>query len=148
MILGESLKKSVQDSVLCWLATSFNDQPNVSPKEIFKIIDEKIIIANIASPTSLKNIEKNHNVCVSFIDILSQKGWKVQGKGLVLKADDERFRKYKMELERMTDGKFPFHSIFEINPHSCNEIKAPSYLFFPETTEESQIEAAKKMYGI
>ena len=52
--------------VLCWLATvDALGQPNVSPKEVFAVIDEEhLVIAHIASPTSVKNVLQNPKVCV------------------------------------------------------------------------------------
>jgi len=53
--------------VLCWLATvSEKGVPNVSPKELFIFEQEKqLLIANIASPQSVKNIRANPQVYVS-----------------------------------------------------------------------------------
>ena len=50
--------------VLCWLATvDALGQPNVSPKEVFAVIDEEhLVIAHIASPTSVKNVLQNPKV--------------------------------------------------------------------------------------
>ncbi|MFI0416312.1 MAG: pyridoxamine 5'-phosphate oxidase family protein [Candidatus Thiodiazotropha sp.] len=64
----------MNESVLCWLATSGEDGfPNCSPKEAFTFYeDDKIVIANIALPQSGKNIKANSNVCVSFINIFKQ----------------------------------------------------------------------------
>ena len=75
------LQTSAQTSILCWLATVDADgQPNVSPKEIFTVFDpEHLVIANIASPTSVRNIAVNPRVCVSFVDVFVQKGFKVLG---------------------------------------------------------------------
>ena len=78
-MLSSEVQNSAAHSVLCWLATvDGNGQPNVSPKEIFAAFDtEHLVIANIASPSSVRNIEVNPLVCVSFIDVFVQKGFKV-----------------------------------------------------------------------
>lgn len=74
MKLTAEIKDSLNTSVLCWLATSSAENiPNVSPKEIFSYFEnDSIIVANIASPQTLRNIKQNKNVCISFIDILKQ----------------------------------------------------------------------------
>ena len=79
--------------VLCWLATADAEgQPNVSPKEVFAVVDERhLVIAHIASPISVRNIQQNPKVCVSLIDIFVQKGWKLMGHTQYLTARDERF---------------------------------------------------------
>ncbi|MFK5037181.1 pyridoxamine 5'-phosphate oxidase family protein, partial [Klebsiella pneumoniae] len=70
-MITEEVKNYIDKSVLCWLATSNRqNEPNVSPKEIFTYKDDKtLLIANIASPNSIANINENPNVCVSFVDI-------------------------------------------------------------------------------
>ncbi len=148
-MLTEAIKERMRDSVLCWLATSGADFPNVSPKEVFTFYKDKIIIANIASPQSLKNILFNDKVCVSFIDVFVQKGWKIKGEAKVILPDYPEFKVYNAILEEMTKGLFPFKTVFEITPLSVKEIVAPSYFLYPETTSESQqIQTAKQRYGL
>lgn len=149
MITSE-IKKYIDQSVLCWLATSSNENiPNVSPKEIFTTFgNDSIIIANIASPQSVKNIKENPNVCISFIDVLVQKGFQLKGSAKIVKKLDTDFSVMEEIILKMTDGKFPFASISKITIESTKRIIAPKYLLYPETTEEQQIESAKKMYGL
>ena len=150
MELTKEITKSIDNSVLCWLATASVDNiPNVSPKEIFSYYgSEKIIIANIASPQTVRNIKKNENVCVSFIDILIQKGFQVKGKAKIISKSDLSFSDKEKILIKMTGGNFPFNSIIEINVEKFKEIIAPRYILYPETTELDQIKSAKKTYGV
>ena len=143
-------KDYINKSVLCWLATSsLENVPNVSPKEIFNYYGtDKIIIANIASPQTVRNINQNENVCVSFIDILVQKGFQIKGKAEIIKKSNSEFSAMEKILTEMTGGKFPFTTITKINVEQVKPIIAPKYILYPETTEKEQIESAKKMYGI
>ena len=70
--------KYIDQSVLCWLATSDKDNfPNVSPKEMFTHFeDNKILIANIASPNSVANILENSNVWLVLWMFLSKRDLK------------------------------------------------------------------------
>lgn len=150
MQLTPEVKASIDKSVLCWLATiSGDDFPNVSPKEIFQYYDtDKIIVANIASPQTVKNIQQNKNVCISFIDILVQKGYQVKGTAEIIGASHPDFFKMEKALLTMTDGKFPFKTISCITVQKVKPILAPRYLLFPETTEAEQIKSARALYGI
>lgn len=150
MKLTTEIKKYIDESVLCWLATSSAESiPNVSPKEIFKYYEtDKIIIANIASPQTVRNIKQNNKVCISFIDILVQKGFQIKGIAKIITKTDSCFADMENILTKMTQGKFPFSSITEISIESAKPIIAPKYILYPETTEAEQIESAKKMYGI
>ena len=150
MELTTEIKEYINRSVLCWLATvSSENVPNVSPKEIFNYYGtDKIIVANIASPQTVLNIKQNTNVCISFIDILVQKGFQVKGKAKIIKKTDTEFSKMEKILTEMTGGNFPFSTITEITIEQVKSIIAPKYILYPETTEKEQIESAKKTYGI
>ncbi len=149
-MLTNKIKEYMEKSVLCWLATSSpENSPNDSPKEIFTYHgNDTILIANIASPHSVKNIEKNENVCISFIDIFIQKGYKIKGVAKILNESHDDFNLYKSKLEILTEGKFPFNSIIYITIKQISEILAPRYIIFPETTEEEQILSAEITYGV
>ena len=149
MHLTKNIKNYIDSCVLCWLATVSDDNvPNVSPKEIFDYYEpDSIIIANIASPQTLRNIKKNANVCVSFIDILVQKGYQIKGKAEIVTKAHSEFVDMERKLLKMTKGKFPFASITNIKIEIVKPILAPTYILFPETTEEEQIASAKKAYG-
>ncbi|WP_298237340.1 pyridoxamine 5'-phosphate oxidase family protein [uncultured Algibacter sp.] len=150
MDLTTENKKYINRSVLCWLATvSSENIPNVSPKEIFSYYRKnKIIVANIASPQTVSNIKQNENVCISFIDILIQKGFQMKGKAKIIRKTDLNFFEMKQILTEMTGGKFPFQTITEIEVEQVKPIIAPKYILYPETTEKEQIESAKKAYKI
>lgn len=150
MELNPEIKEYVNSSVLCWLATASTENiPNVSPKEIFNYYGtDKIIVANIASPQTIRNIKQNENVCVSFIDILVQKGFQLKGKARIIEKTDFEFLEMEKVLTKMTGGKFPFATITEITLRQARPIIAPKYMFYPETTEKGQIEDAKKAYGL
>ncbi|PCJ91875.1 MAG: flavin-nucleotide-binding protein [Flavobacteriaceae bacterium] len=147
-MITEEVKKYIKSSVLCWLATSSKENiPNVSPKEVFTCFGEDaLIIANIASPQTVKNIKENLNVCVSFIDVLVQKGLQIKGAAKIVKKGSPQYEEMENELIKITEGKFPFSSITKITIASIKPIIAPKYISYPETTEKEQIESALKAY--
>ncbi|MGY6647212.1 pyridoxamine 5'-phosphate oxidase family protein [Wenyingzhuangia sp. IMCC45574] len=150
MELTANILKYIDQSVLCWLATSSKDNiPNVSPKEVFTHYgNDEIIIANIASPQTVQNILENENVCISFIDVLVQKGCQIKGKAKILKNTDTEFPKREQILLRITKGAFPFASITQIKIETSKPILAPKYVLYPKTTEQEQIESAKNTYKL
>ena len=150
MELTKEIKNYIDKSVLCWLATVSNKNiPNVSPKEIFNYYGiDNIIIANIASPQTVRNIKQNNSVCLSFIDVMIQKGFQVKGKAEIIGKADSEFLEMEKILTEMTEGKFPFASITKITIEKVKPIIAPKYILYPETTEKQQIEDAKKAYRV
>ncbi|MBG6129787.1 putative pyridoxine 5'-phosphate oxidase superfamily flavin-nucleotide-binding protein [Aquimarina sp. EL_43] len=147
-MLTPEIKRYIDKSVLCWLATSSLDNiPNVSPKEVFTYYsDTTIIIANIASPQTVKNIKENNNVCVSFIDVFVQKGFQLKGVAKIVAKNDPEYAAMQTPLLQLTGGKFPFATITNIIVKDVKRIIAPKYVLYPETTEEQQIQSALKQY--
>jgi len=147
--LTKEVKCSIDESVLCWFATvSKGGLPNVSPKEMFIHHDDKLLIANIASPVSAKNVEENPAVCVSFIHIFKQKGFKLTGMARIVEKSDNEYHALEERLYSLGGRSFEIKSIFEVSITKISPIIAPSYWVFPETTEESQIDQARKSYGL
>ncbi|HHB51786.1 MAG TPA: pyridoxamine 5'-phosphate oxidase family protein [Saprospiraceae bacterium] len=149
MKLTDEIKKYIDKSVLCWLATSSSDNlPNVSPKEAFSHYNDTVIIANITSPQTLKNIRQNKNVSISFIDIFVQKGFQLKGTAEIIEKSSNDFDEMNTILRKMIGDKFPFSSITKITVNQAKPIIAPSYILYPETTEADQIEVSKRTYRL
>ena len=149
-MLTDDIRRCMDRSVLCWLATTGTDGfPNVSPKEVFCAHGERtVLIANIASPGSARNIEAHPLVCVSFIDVFVQKGHKLKGRAELITAADTRYAQCAPALERRLQGLFQLRSIIAVEVMATEPIIAPSYRFVLGTTEAAQIAAAMRAYGV
>lgn len=150
-LLSTDVIASASRSVLCWLATADAEgQPNVSPKEIHAVFDAKhLVIANIASPTSVRNIDRNPRVCVSFIDVFVQKGFKVVGMARNVRPSEPGFDAWAAPLAARAGPRFPLHSVIVVEALAIEAILAPSYRLYPaDTTEPGQIRSAMRRYGV
>lgn len=149
-MLDKEVIKYIEQSVLCWLATSDKDNfPNVSPKEMFTYKEnDTLLIANIASPNSIINILENSNVCVSFVDVFVQKGFKIKGQAKIIYKSDVDFDLKVKPLVTLYSDKFPISAVIEIEIEKVESIQAPSYFLFPEITEEQQIKSALETYKV
>ncbi|KZN62106.1 hypothetical protein N473_21410 [Pseudoalteromonas luteoviolacea CPMOR-1] len=146
----EEVKSSIQQSVLCWLATVDKEGcPSVSPKEVFvSYKDSELLIANIASANSVRNIKYNDNVCVSCVDVFTQKGFGLYGTASHVARSDSNFPLLFKEIEPITGEKYPVAGVIHIVVNKVKPIVAPSYKLFPNITEAEQIKNAKNTYGV
>ncbi len=150
-LLTEEVVQAAKNSVLCWLATvDVAGQPNVSPKEIFAVFDgAHLVVANIASPKSARNIGQGAKVCLTFVDVFVQKGYKVLGTAQNVGKNDPGFAQWAAQLLEMAGPRFPIHSVLVITATAVELVLAPSYrLYASETTEQSQVAAAHRRYGV
>lgn len=145
----DEMRSRINSCVLCWLATAdTNGTPNVSPKEMFLVHgSDRLLIANIASPVSARNIRQNPAVCVSMVDVFVQKGYKFNGTARIIGRNEENFPAVKEPIVQKFGTRFPIQAVIEVTILSVDEIVAPSYRFFPETTtEQGQIRSAMERY--
>ena len=140
----------MQSSVLCWLATVDGaGQPNVSPKQVFAAIgDRHLVIANIASPGSVRNVMAGSRACASFIDIFVQKGYKVSGPAQYIRRDSTQFASWGDRLVRMAGPRFSVHGVIVVEAECVESIVAPSYRLDPGLSEAAQAASALKTYHI
>jgi predicted pyridoxine 5'-phosphate oxidase superfamily flavin-nucleotide-binding protein len=149
--LDASVRDFCQRAVLCWLATvSADGQPNVSPKELFAVVDDDhLVIANLASPVSATNIRAEPRVCVSLIDVFVQKGFKLMGHATDIRTDEPEFAQWAAPVLNQAGDRFTVRSVFRVRVQAVTPILAPSYRFYPEqTTEAAQVESALRAYGV
>ena len=150
-MLTEEISDCAGRATLCWLATvDATGHPNVSPKEVFAVFDTRhLVIAHIASPTSVRNIRSHERVCVSFIDIFVQKGCKVTGQAQYVARAHPDFAHWAQPLLPLAGPRFTLHGVIVVKALAVEPILAPSYRLYPsETTEASQVASALKTYGV
>ncbi len=148
-MLNSAIQQEIKDAVLCWLATSDQDgQANVSPKEIFCCLDNKtIVIANIASPGTVKNLKYNAKVCFSFVNIFTQRGQQIKGTASLIRKRSYCPDAFKA-LEEIAGAKFPIHSLLWMEVLTVKPILAPTYTMYPETTQKQMVKQAMERYGV
>ena len=150
-ILSAAVRAAAHSSGLCWLATGdAQGQPNVSPKEVWAIADaQHVAVAHIASPVSARNIAQQPRVCLSFVDVFVQKGFKLLGAAREVRVNDPEFSTWAAPLLAMVGQRFVIQSVLLIRVTAVTPIVAPSVRFYPEeTTEASQIASAMRAYGL
>ncbi|NNC36812.1 MAG: pyridoxamine 5'-phosphate oxidase family protein [Acidimicrobiales bacterium] len=149
-MLSTEIKNSLDASVLCWLATITKDGlPNVTPKEVFTPFgSDHLLIANIASPGSVRNVKFNPNVCVSFVEVFDQRGFKLLGKAEIVGKNHSDYNEVHAPLYALAGDSYPIISIFKIKVEKVEEINAPSYHLYPDIPETERRSSAMTNYGV
>lgn len=150
MKVNDAFRADLNNSVLCWLATvDSQGVPNVSPKEIFALYDdETLVVADIMSPNTVRNIRVNPKVCLSFIDIFRQTGFKVHGEATVIAPEAAEFEEVGQELLRMAGSDFPIRNVIRIRISRISRILDPSYTLFPDRSDAERAQSVYATYGV
>lgn len=123
--------------------------PNTTPKEIFASHgDNRIVIADIASSNSVRNIRTNPKACVSFLDVFRQRGFKIVGTARIVAPEESDFAALGQDLLRMAGKDFPIRNIIAVRIERVSRIWAPSYSLFPDRSEAERMQAAYDTYRV
>lgn len=150
MKINDAVRVDIQNSVLCWLATvNEHGVPNVTPKEIFSDHgDDRLVIADINSSNSVRNVRIQPQVCVSFVDVFRQRGFKITGRATIVATEDPSFASLGVDLLRMAGAGFPIRNIISVEIERIARIWAPSYTLFPDRSEDERMLSAFDAYGV
>ncbi len=90
-LLTKEIKTLLEQQKLGYVATvSPDNTPNLSPKGTISVWDdEHLIFADIKSPKTMANLEKNSSVEINVVDPITRKGYRFKGTGTILSSGEE-----------------------------------------------------------
>lgn len=149
-MIDAEVAEEANASVLCWLATVDPDgAPSVSPKQIWTLrAPDQVVIAEIASPNSVRNLLENPQVCVSFVDIFNQKGRKLYGVARLVEPEEPDFAELGQEVLELAGKDYPVRRLIVVEVSRTAKIRAPSYHIFPDRTPEERRAITYETYGV
>ena len=126
-MITEKIGKFVSQQKLGFVATvSPNGTPNLSPKGTISVLDENTLaFANIRSPQTIENLEKNPSIEINIVDPFSRRGYRFKGMAKII-SDGEEYNKillsYKQNCVKTT-----IKSIVIVNVKQILEVTSPLY---------------------
>lgn len=149
-ILDEEVVALLRRCVLVWLATADGSgAPNVSPKELFLVrLPDRVLIADIASPATVRNIRTNPEVCVAAVDVFDQRGVQLHGTARVVDGDDPSCDDLADSLRALAGPDLTVRHVMDITVSRKRPIVAPSYWARPGQSPEDRRAAAFAAYGV
>ena len=125
--ISQSVKEFLNAQKLGYVATvSENGTPNLSPKGTIIAWDENTLaFADIRSPNTMKNLEKNPNLEINVVDPLLRKGFRFKGQGIIIKNGEI----YEAILNhyRKSGIKSPIGAIVLVGISEILEVTSPLY---------------------
>ena len=90
-LLTNEIKNLIERQKLGYVATvSPDNTPNLSPKGTISVWDdEHLVFADIKSPKTMANLEKNSSVEINVVDPITRKGYRFKGTGTIFSSGEE-----------------------------------------------------------
>jgi len=126
-MITEKIRKFVSQQKLGFVATVSPDgTPNLSPKGTISVLDENtLVFANIRSPQTIENLEKNPSVEINIVDPFSRRGYRFKGIAKII-LDGEEYNKIILYY-RQNGIQTTIKSIVIVNVKQILEVTSPLY---------------------
>ena len=126
-MITEKIRKFVSQQKLGFVATVSPDgTPNLSPKGTISVLDENtLVFANIRSPQTIENLEKNPSVEINIVDPFSRRGYRFKGITKII-SDGEEYNKIILSY-RQNGIQTTIKSIVIVNVKQILEVTSPLY---------------------
>jgi len=126
-MITEKIRKFVSQQKLGFVATvSPNGTPNLSPKGTISVLDENtLVFANIRSPQTIENLEKNPSIEINIVDPFSRRGYRFKGTAKII-SDGEEYNKIILSY-RQNGIQTTIKSIVIVNVKQILEVTSPLY---------------------
>lgn len=125
--LTPEIKDFLEKQKLGFVATVNQDStPNVSPKgTIIPWNDSCLVFADIRSPNTMANLQKNPHLEINVVDPISRKGFRFKGTAKII-CDGEEFLKI-IETYKNNGIKSKINAVVKVAIESLREITSPVY---------------------
>ena len=126
-MITEKIGKFVSQQKLGFVATVSPDgTPNLSPKGTISVLDENtLVFANIRSPQTIENLEKNPSVEINIVDPFSRRGYRFKGIAKII-SDGEEYNKILL-FYKQNGIQTTIKSIVIVNVKQILEVTSPLY---------------------
>jgi predicted pyridoxine 5'-phosphate oxidase superfamily flavin-nucleotide-binding protein len=126
---GGSIPAAAREAVarypLCFVASLREDgSPSVSPKGTVRVWDaDHLVFADVASPQTVANVERDDRVHVNVVDHFARRGWRFTGRARVT-TDVAVLQAIRDEYP---DEPYPFARAVLVRVEEARELVSPSY---------------------
>lgn len=124
--ISDEIKNLLTQQKLGYVATvSPDNTPNLSPKGTIIVWKNDLIFADIKSPNTIANLEKNPSIEINVVDPIRRKGYRFKGTAIIISQGEEY---NKIILHYKTQGiKSEINSIVSVKVESMSKVTSPLY---------------------
>ena len=148
--LNDDMKEIIEAAQLCFAATVCPDgTPNLSPKSSLQVYDDDhLVFANMASPTTVANLERNPAIEINCVDIFRRRGYRFKGTAEILTAGHADYDSMASWVWETHGAQFPVHHVVKIRVERAQPVLSPAYAFIEDITEDALRAAYYEKYGV
>lgn len=140
----------VKRAILSFVATINEDgTPNLSPKASLTIINGALYFADIASPRTIANLQRNPALEINVVDIFERRGYRFTGRAVILRPGDDEYSTVAQWVRATNGPEYPVDHVVKVEPSAITPLLSPAHVFaVPPRDQEEIRNSYYSKYGV
>jgi predicted pyridoxine 5'-phosphate oxidase superfamily flavin-nucleotide-binding protein len=140
----------IKQAILSFVATVNQDgTPNLSPKASLTVRNGVLYFADIASPRTIQNLQRNPAVEINVVDIFQRRGYRFTGRALILAPDDGESLVIASWVRATNGPEYPVEHVVRIETASITPLLSPAHVFAQPARSQDEIRSTYyQKYGV
>jgi len=140
----------IKQAILSFVATVNEDgTPNLSPKASLTVRDGILYFADIASPRTVLNLQRNPAVEINVVDIFQRRGYRFRGRAVILPPGDGAALMIANWVRATNGPEYPVDHVVRIETTSITPLLSPAHVFARPSRDQDEIKRTYyQKYGV
>lgn len=149
-IITDDMREIIANARLGFIATVDADgTPNLSPKSSLVVYDDDhVAFANIASPGTIANLQRNPAVEINAVDVFARRGYRFKGTAELKLSGSEVFDFVAEPFWEENGDQFPVTEVALVHVTRALPVLSPAYTYIDGLTEADLRAAYVRKYGM
>jgi uncharacterized pyridoxamine 5'-phosphate oxidase family protein len=140
----------IRKAMLSFVATINDDgTPNLSPKASLTVVNGSLYFADIASPGTIRNLNRNPAVEINVVDVFQRRGYRFTGHATILPQDNAEALMIAQWVRTTNGPEYPVDHVVKIEPISITPLLSPAHVFADPPRSPDEITSSyQQKYGV
>ena len=133
----------IKQAILSFVATVNEDgTPNLSPKASLTVRNGILYFADIASPRTIQNLQRNPALEINVVDIFQRRGYRFKGLALVLPPGDDEYSMIADWVWAINGHEYPVNHVVKVDATAASPLLSPAHVFAQPPQSQDEIRSA------
>lgn len=148
--ITDDMQAIIRRAILSFVATVNEDgTPNLSPKASLTVVDGVLYFADIASPKTILNLQRNPALEINVVDFFQRRGYRFKGRAMILPPGDEEALAIANWVRATNGPEYPVDHVVKIETTSATPLLSPAHVFADPPRDQEEIrDTYYQKYGV
>ena len=148
--INADVEAIIKRAILSFVATVNEDgTPNLSPKASLTVRNGVLYFADIASPSTIRNLKRRPAVEINVVDIFERRGYRFKGNASIVPPGDDEYSMIADWVHATNGREYPVNHVVRIETVSITPLLSPAHVFAePKRSQDEIRNTYYQKYGV